>query len=102
MAQDLSHIGPILKRYTGDLDVQHVRPTGDVGAAGTEQGGIAARHDGAARTGTPVEVQITADFRLNRQNSASFGSEGWNPALAAGFAFAVCGVIFFGTCILTK
>ena len=31
--------------YAGDLHVQHVRAAGDVGAAGLEQGRIAARHD---------------------------------------------------------
>ena len=46
MAEDLSHIAPILRRYMpGDRDVQHVRPAGDVGAAGMEHGRLAARHD---------------------------------------------------------
>ena len=31
--------------YAGDFHVQHVRPAGDVGAVGLEQGRIAARHD---------------------------------------------------------
>ena len=31
--------------HAGDRDVQHVRPAGDVGAAGLEQGRVAARHD---------------------------------------------------------
>jgi hypothetical protein len=34
-----------------------------------------------------VEGQITACLRVNRQNSAAFESEEWNPALTAGFAF---------------
>ncbi len=46
MSDDLSHIpadpAPL---YARDRHVQHVRPAGDVGAAGMEQGRIAARHD---------------------------------------------------------
>ena len=109
--------GPVAYRadpealYAGNLHVQHVRPARDVGAAGMEHGRIAARHDvlgalrrrgdiaapgGPARTGTPVEGQIAADLRLNRQNSALFESEGWNPALGNRVAFAVCCVHFRG------
>ena len=59
--------------YAGNLDVQHVRPAGDVGAAGLECHRIAARHDvrralrrrgdvvslgGPARTGAALEQKI--------------------------------------------
>ena len=47
-----------------------------------------------------MEGQIASDLRLNGQNSASFGSEGWNPAPTVGFALLVAQ--FLGAGILTQ
>ena len=92
MAQDLSHIAPILRRYMPATSMFNMsgQPAMSVPLA-WNAGRIAARHDvrgalrrrgdvaapgGPARTGAPLEGQIAADLRLNRQNSALFRSEG--------------------------
>ena len=103
MAQDLSQIAPHPETlYAGNRDVQHVGPAGNVGAAGVEPGRVAARHDvlcalrrrgnvvapgGPARTGAPLEGQIAAHLRLNRQNSAVFGSQGMECRADSGVHF---------------
>ena len=41
----------------------------------------------SSNTSAPLEEQIAASLRVNRQNSAVFHSEEWNPALTAEFSF---------------
>ena len=110
MAQDLSHIVPILRRYMPATSMFNMsgQPAMSVPLAWNKAGlplgmMFSARFGDEAALlrlaaqlehGTPVEGQIAADLRLNRQNSALFGSEGWNPGLGNRVAFAVCCINF--------